>query len=253
MELPIKKEKANRVNPKKIIIYGNPKTGKTVATSQLDNCLNIDLEDGSNFVEALKINVLQLARESDKSPLVVLKDIINSIKSSNKESGTYLYKYIAVDTASSLEDIVLPLANKLYKNTAQGKNWDGDDVTLLGNGAGYRWTRMALSMVLNELEEICDTLIILGHMKEKLVGKGGEEMNERGLALTGQMARIVASQVDAVGYIYRKDNQTIVDFTATESLVCGGRCAHLVNKKVVLIESDKDNNIKVNWSEIFLD
>lgn len=135
----------------------------------------------------------------------------------------------------------------------QGKNWVGDDVTLLGNGAGYRWTRMALSMVLNELEDICDTLIILGHMKEKLVGKGGEEMNERGLALTGQMARIVASQVDAVGYIYRKDNQTIVDFTATESLVCGGRCEHLINKKVVLIESDEDNNIKVDWSEIFLD
>ncbi len=134
-----------------------------------------------------------------------------------------------------------------------GKNWTGDDVTLLANGAGYRFTRMALSMVLNELEEICDTLIILGHMKEKLVGKGGEEMNERGLALTGQMARIVASQVDAVGYIYRKDNQTIVDFTATESLVCGGRCDHLINKKVVLIESDEDNNIKVDWSEIFLD
>ena len=136
MELPIKKEKANRVNPKKIIIYGNPKTGKTVATSQLDNCLNIDLEDGSNFVEALKINVLKLARESDKSPLVILKDIINSIKASNKESGTYLYKYIVIDTVSALEDIVLPLANKLYKGTTQGKNWTGDDVTLLGNGAG---------------------------------------------------------------------------------------------------------------------
>lgn len=253
MELPIKKAKANRVNPKKIIIYGNPKVGKSTALSKLDNCLIIDVENGTNFLEALKINVLELAKKNEKSPLVILKDVINSIKERNKEIDGYLYKYIAIDTVSALEDIVLPLANKLYKNTNMGKNWTGDDVTLLANGAGYRFTRMALSMVLNELEEICDTLIILGHMKEKLVGKGGEEMNERGLALTGQMARITASQVDAVGYIYRKDNQTIVDFTATESLVCGGRCDHLINKKVVLIESDEDNNIKVNWSEIFLD
>lgn len=253
MELPIKKEKANRVNPKKIIIYGNPKSGKSTALSQLDNCLIIDVEDGTNFLEALKINVLEIAKRDDKSPLIVLKEVINSIKAHNTENGNYLYKYIAIDTVSALEDIVLPLANKLYKNTVQGKNWTGDDVTLLGNGAGYRFTRLALGMVLNELEEICDTLIILGHIKDKMVTRGGEEMNEQGLDLTGKMAGIVASKADAVGYIYRKDNQTIVDFTATESMVCGGRCEHLINKKVVLIESDDDNNIKVDWSGIFLD
>lgn len=253
MELPTKKEKPNRINPKKIIIYGNPKSGKSTALSQLDNCLIIDVEDGTNFLEALKINVLEIAKRDDKSPLIVLKDVINSIKAHNTENGNYLYKYIAIDTVSALEDIVLPLANKLYKNTVQGKNWTGDDVTLLGNGSGYRFTRMALSMVLNELEEICDTLIILGHIKDKMVTRGGEEMNEQGLDLTGKMAGIVASKADAVGYIYRKDNQTIVDFTATESMVCGGRCEHLINKKVVLIESDDDNNIKVDWSEIFLD
>lgn len=253
MELPIKKEKANRVNPKKIIIYGNPKTGKSTALSQLDNCLIIDVEDGTNFLEALKINVLELARKTEKSPLVVLKDVINSIKAHNKESGSYLYKFIAIDTVSALEEIVLPLANNMYKKTVQGKNWDGDDVTLLANGAGYRWTRLALAMVINELEEICDTLIILGHIKDKMVTRGGEEMNEQGLDLTGKMAGILASKVDAVGYIYRKDNQTIVDFTATETMVCGGRCDHLINKKVVLIESDEDNNIKVDWSEIFID
>tara|TARA_R110000850_G_scaffold65151_2_gene145973 strand:- start:2318 stop:3079 length:762 start_codon:yes stop_codon:yes gene_type:complete len=253
MELPIKKEKANRVNPKKIIIYGNPKTGKSTALSQLDNCLIIDVEDGTNFLEALKINVLELARKTEKSPLVVLKDVINSIKAHNKENGSYLYKFIAIDTVSALEEIVLPLANNMYKKTVQGKNWDGDDVTLLANGAGYRWTRLALAMVINELEEICDTLIILGHIKDKMVTRGGEEMNEQGLDLTGKMAGILASKVDAVGYIYRKDNQTIVDFTATETMVCGGRCDHLINKKVVLIESDEDNNIKVDWSEIFID
>ena len=253
MELPKGKIKATRKNPKQIILFGNPKIGKTTALSQLDNCLVIDLESGSDFVDAMKIDVLTIAREEGKKPVIILKDVINSIRSANKEAGKNVYKFIAIDTVSALEDIVLPLANKLYRNTAQGKNWDGDDVTLLGNGAGYRWTRLALKMVIAELEELCDTLIILGHIKDKLVGTAGEEMNERGLDLTGKMSAILASMVDAVGYMYREDNETIVSFIATESMVCGGRCPHLINKEVTLIKSDDDNNITVDWSKIFVD
>ena len=43
---------------------------------------------------------------------------------------------ITIDTVSALEDISLELANKLYKNTPMGRNWIGDDVTKLPNGAG---------------------------------------------------------------------------------------------------------------------
>lgn len=253
IELPTGKTKATRKNPKKIIIFGNPKTGKTSALANLDNCLIIDVEDGTNFLESMRINILQLAEESGKDPIVVLKNVINKIKEANKTNNGYVYKYIAIDTVSALEDLVLPLAGKLYRDTAQGKNWKGDDVTMLANGAGYRWTRLALMMVINEIEELCDTLIILGHIKDKLVQKDGEEFNERLLDLTGKMGAILSSKVDAIGYIYRKDNKTIVDFQASDSLVCGGRCDHLINKKVTLIESDENNNISVNWSEIFLD
>jgi Cdc6-like AAA superfamily ATPase len=253
MILPDKKVPASRVNPKKIILYGNPKTGKTLALSELEDCLIIDVESGSDFVDAMKIDVLNLAREENKKPIIILKNIINSIAKANKEKGSYVYKYIAIDTVSALESVVLPLANKLYTNTAQGKSWTGDDVTLLGNGAGYRWTRIALKMIIAELEEVCDTLIILGHVKDKLVGKAGEEMTERGISLTGQMPVILASMADAVGYMYREDNRTVVSFIATESMICGGRCPHLLNKEVDLIVSDDEGNIKVDWSEIFVD
>lgn len=253
IELPTTKIKASRKNPKKIIIFGNPKTGKSTALSALDNCLIIDVENGTNFLDALKINVLELAKSENKEPIAVLKSVIKKIKEANEANGGYVYKYGAIDTVSALEDLVLPLAGNLYKKTPQGKNWKGTDITLLANGAGYRWTRMALQMVINELEELFDTLIILGHVKDKLVQKDGEEMNERLLDLTGRMGAILASKVDAIGYIYRDDNKTIVNFQASDSLVCGGRCEHLINKKVTLIESDENNNITVNWSEIFID
>jgi hypothetical protein len=65
--------------------------------------------------------------------------------------------------------MVLVLANKLYKETPQGRNWQGDDVTTLPNGAGYQYTRRALWIVLEELEQCFDTLIILGHLKDDTI------------------------------------------------------------------------------------
>lgn len=253
IELPLKKIKAELVNPQRIILFGNPKVGKTTALAALPKCLIIDVESGSGYVDALKINVLAIAKEENKTPLTVLKSVIKKIKEANKANGGYVYKYGAIDTITALEDLLLPLAKQLYVNTPQGKNYTGNDVTELANGSGYRYTREAMKIVLNELDEIFETLIILGHVKDKLVSNAGEEMNERGLDLTGKLASIVASKADAIGYIYREYNETIVNFTADNSLVCGGRCKHLINKKVKLIESDDDNNITVDWSEIFID
>ena len=136
IELPNEKTKASRVNPKKIILFSNPKSGKTSAAAALENNLILDLEDGSEFLDALKINVLEISRKSGNSPLIVLKEVINKIAESNKAKGEYTYKYITIDTVSALEDIALELGNKLYKNTPMGRNWIGDDVTKLPNGAG---------------------------------------------------------------------------------------------------------------------
>ena len=55
--LPTKKEKPTRFNPKRLIIYSKPKTGKTTAFSGLEDNLLMDLENGSDYVEAMKIKI----------------------------------------------------------------------------------------------------------------------------------------------------------------------------------------------------
>jgi hypothetical protein len=251
-KLPSKKEGASRVNPKSIVIFSQPKMGKTTIVAELDNCLIIDIEGGSNFVTALKYDVIKISKEENKIPIIVLKELIDAIAVSNKAKNGYTYKYLALDTVTALEAIVLPLAGKMYKETSMGRNWQGDDVTSLPNGAGYRYTRKALEMVLNELEEVCDTLIILGHVKDKLIEKEGKEMNERGLDLTGKQPSILCSQVDAVGYLYRKEKETIINFISSENLLSGSRCDHLKGKEVVVAKSDETGQIKVDWSQIFI-
>lgn len=252
MELPKVKTKATRINPRTMVLFGKEKSGKTTILSGLDECLIIDLEGGTDFIEALKFDVIKESKATKTLPVIVLKNLINTIKTKNNENKGYIYKYIALDTVSALEDIVLPLANKMYRDTPQGRNWVGDDVTTLPNGAGYRFTRLALFTIINELEEICDTLIISGHVKDKMIEVRGEEINERGLDLIGKSSSILCSKVDAIGYVYRKENETVINFKPSESLIVGGRSKHLIGKEIVVASSDENNNITTDWSKIFI-
>lgn len=252
IELPKKKDSAVRRDPKTMILFGQPKTGKSTVLAELDNCLIIDLEEGTDFLSALKVDVLKEARKAGVPAIAVLQDVIKSLKKANEEKGSYVYKYIAIDTVTALEDMVLPLAASDYKKTPMGRNWVGTDVTTLPNGAGYRFTREALQKVIDALKEVTDTLIITGHVKDKLVEVDGEEMNERGLDLTGKMPAILCAKVDAIGYMYRDDKKTMINFESSDSLLVGARSEHLKGKRIAVAESDENNKIKVDWSQIFI-
>ena len=253
-ELPKEVVNATRINPKKIIIFSAVKTGKSEAVSRLKDNLILDLEDGSGYINGLIINVLDIAKKEDITPLAALRLVINKIKSSNKEKGGYTYKYITIDTVSAMEEnYSIELALRLYKDTVQGRNFQGDDVRKLPNGNGWQYVREAVQMILNELEQLCETLIILGHTKEKLVDFNGEELTQKGLDLAGKLSSIVCAESDAIAYLYRKDNQTIANFQPSESLTVGARPLHLKNRKIVLLESDEEGNITSHWDKIFLD
>lgn len=51
---------------------------------------------------------------------------------------------------------------------------------------------------------LCDNFILIGHTKDKLINKNGEEMAEMSLDLVGALANIICGEADAVGYVYRK-------------------------------------------------
>jgi len=251
--LPTERLKATRVNAKKIIIFSAPKTGKSLALSMLQDNLIVDLEDGSEFIDGLKINVLAIAKKEGISPLLALREVINKVKESNEKKGDFTYKYISIDTVSGLEEYyALDLALKLYKDTPIGRNFTGDDVRKLPNGAGYMWLRMAVTMILNEFEDLCDTLIITGHTKERVVDNQGKEMVTQALDLAGKLGSIICSQSDAICYLYRKNNQTIANFQPSEQLVVGARPEHLKGKEIILLESDENGVITDHWDQIFI-
>lgn len=241
--LPKEKVKAKVENPRFLIIFGKPKAGKTTLASKLDNNLIIDLEGGSEFLEALAVQARSVKD---------LGEIANAIREEIKSTGKKPYKYITLDNASRLEEICLSYAATLYRQTPMGKNYQGNDIRTLPNGSGYMYLQQAVRKVIDMFRDLCDNFILIGHLKDKMINKEGEELSEMSLDLVGKLANIICGEADAVGYVYRKKNETHISFEGGDNSVREARAPHLRGKNIVIAESDDDNNIKVYWDKIYL-
>ena len=172
----------------------------------LDENIIIDLEDGYDYLEAL---VVKAKSVSD------LREIANAIKESNDANGYTTQIRNKVDQRNKRlpEDMVLSLALNLYQQTPMGKNYN-DDVRKLANGAGYLYLREAFFKVLTcSKENAAPPLGILVTLcDKKMINKEGKELSEMSIDLTGKTSRLVAADADAIAYIYRRKNQTIIEF-----------------------------------------
>ena len=241
--LPKEKVKAKVENPRFLIIFGKPKAGKTTLASRLDNNLIVDLEGGSEVLEALAVQARSVKD---------LGDIATAIREEIKQTGKKPYKYITLDNASRLEEICLSYAAQLYRATPMGKNYSGNDVRTLPNGSGYMYLQQAVRKVIDMFRDLCDNFILIGHTRDKLINKEGEELSEMSLDLVGKLANIICGEADAVGYVYRKRNETHISFEGGDNSVREARAPHLRGKNIVIAESDENNDIKVYWDKIYL-
>lgn len=238
IELPSKKVEGTRVNAKRLVIYSKPKTGKTSLFALLDNNLIIDLENGSDYVSALKVKANSV-------------EDIQAIGEEIKKQGKP-YKYLTVDTVTVLEDMVKPLALTLFKKTAMGASSSVTDVLKLPNGAGYLYLREAFFKVLDYIDTLAENIILSGHLKDKAVNDSGEMVMAANIDLTGKIKSLICANADAVGYLFRDGNKTILSFESNDEVTCGARPLHLRNQAIVLGESDKDGNLTAHWDKIYV-
>ena len=89
--------------------------GKSTALASLPNALCIDLENGGyDYIDAVKIKA---------NSVQDIKEICTAIKEAN-----YPYQFIVLDTITALEDMVKPLALKLYLDTVAGSKFTGKNI-----------------------------------------------------------------------------------------------------------------------------
>lgn len=241
--LPTSPIKAVAENPKYLILYGLPKAGKTSCLAQLDNNLIIDLEGGSTFVDAMAIQCRTITD---------LGEAASAIRAKNKEVGHNFYRHITIDNATRLEDICMGYACQLYRQTELGKKWTGTDVTTLPHGAGYGYLRTAVKKVIDMFKDLCDEFILVGHVKDSIVEKDGVETSAKEIDLVGKLGKIVCGLADAVGYVYRKGNETHISFKGgTDDTIMEARARHISNKDIVIATGNDDGTITTYWDKIY--
>jgi hypothetical protein len=169
------------------------------------------------------------------------------------------YDYIAVDTVTALEEMCIPLAEQLYASTPMGASWTTKgkaqygNILNLPNGAGYSWVREAFTKIVDYIKTWAPRIILLGHVKETLLEKGGAEFSSLDMDLTGKLKRITMSKADAIGYLVRKGNQNILSFKTSDDVSCGARPVYLRNQEIVVSEIEDDGTVTSHWDKIFID
>ena len=263
--LPTERRKATDYNPRLMVLFGKPKSGKSSLMASLDNNLIIDLEDG---YRSLDVMCVQARSAAD------MFNIKAAIEKKNHENGDKpFYRFITIDNATRLEEMSIVFANSLYRKTSMGQSWgyqkdkignllkDANgkpvpdpkaDVRQLPNGAGYLYMRQALKEMINMFKPLCDTLVLVCHVKDKQIKKNEEETTEMTVDLAGKTGDIICGEADAIGYVSRQDNKTLITFKGGDNTIRGSRPLHLREKVFCVAESDPDGNLKVDMSQIFL-
>lgn len=236
--LPTEKRDPLRLNPSFLLLYGSPKVGKTTFLSALEDNLILDLERGSELIPALSVRIDNLSELNEAGSEIYKKKLDGKP-----------FKYISVDTISTLEDWVEWEATETYMKTPMGSKFNlgiprekWDSVLSLPNGAGYFWLRLCMVRWLDKLYKLSDHVILVAHLKDKLLeGKKGHEISVKDIDLIGKSRNIVSARMDAIGYMYRNEDKLMISFKSDESVVCGSRCKHLAGVE-----------IEANWKQIFI-
>lgn len=236
--LPKEKIPAETQDPRRLILFSKPKVGKSTALANLPNCLCIDLEGGGyDYIDAVKIKVTSVKE---------LQEVCKAIKDAKCP-----YKFIALDTITRLEDMVKPLALKIFQSTPAGSNFTGDDVLDAAHGAGYGAIRKAIEMCIDMVSKCAPNIILVCHSKDAAVNS--TDLTAKQIDLLGKTSRVLASKSDAIGYMSRdEDSNTILSFNTNDtSIEAGARPEHLRNKEVKLGEMQPDGTLQFHWERIY--
>lgn len=221
MELPTSRIPATRKSPRLLTLFGQSKVGKTTTLAKLDNCLIIDTEQGTDMVDAMKVNV---------SNLQEFMGVLKAIKSSENQ-----YRYIAVDT---LDNIVHWMEDFVCKQ--EGVKTIGD----LEFGKGYAIVRDNVMKIIGQLKELpTNGLILVGHRKKTLIATESDiKVNTSSLDLSGKLKNFIMADSDAIGYVFRDEDGIKVSFQADNETEAGARCEHL-----------RGAVVDFEWSNIYVD
>jgi len=241
------KQKATIDYPRTIVMFSFPKVGKTEALSQLPNNLIWDFDDSAAYYDNIRASF-------DKSTLQnyfdsFIKNYQNALEDV-KQNGKF--KFCTIDTiTAAYEELANMLAVREY-NSVENKNLALDyDITRLAYGLGYSYKRDSIKKLISSIQNLCDVLIITGHIGDKSINKETGSIDVADIDLEGKMKNILAYKVDAIGVFYRSStNENSIKFQHNNLIAAGTRAKHLSGETIKVSEM-KNKKLITFWENIF--
>lgn len=126
------------------------------------------------------------------------------------------------------------------------------DVRQLAQGSGYLYLRKAIRYLIDMYKPLCETLILVTHIKDRQIRVDNEEMSEMSIDLAGKLSDIICGEADAIGMVYRQGNKTYISFEGGDNTIREARCPHLRGKKILVAESNDNNEVVFDSSKLFI-
>ena len=108
IELPTKRRDVQNYNPKLLVLFGRPKSGKSSLMASLDSNLIIDLEDGYRALSVMSVNVHN-AQE--------IFEVANAVDAKIKEERKFPYRFITIDNVNFLTYPSIDFCHLSFANT----------------------------------------------------------------------------------------------------------------------------------------
>lgn len=242
---------------KRLLIVSQPKVGKTHLLTELPNNYIVNYDDSLQHFGATGVDINEYAMEQGIGPISATKRIAEAIREEKlANDGVGPYDYITLDTVTDLERICEPYAKLKFQKTPQGADFKGNILTDLEYGAGYLKLRDAFNEILRLFWNLPNkTLILTGHLRESSVRSKGTTVAAVDIGLTGKLKQIVSQKCDAIGTLYRSDdeeNTNVLSFvTRNDDLVTGARPKHLSGKEFNISHLNDDGDLETHWDMIF--
>ena len=247
--LPIKAKEIKSNEPNSLILVSDPKCGKSTILAQLPDSLIISTEPkGYDFLSANYVEAL-----NHKDFKAITKELL--------EIKPFPYKFVCIDTMTSLDEWSEDVGTINYMKSTQGKRFnrteDGIPITRsdvnwqtvhdLANGSGYKWSRSVMTEWIDTYLFLPCHIIFVAHSNSIMIGES--ELKEKTLLVTGKLRTIIPSRVDGVGFMYREKDTNYLSFDPNQLNLAYGCRFDLGNR--VEISKKINNKITTKWENIF--
>ena len=213
-------EKTPQIEPTTLLFYGVPKVGKTTLASLLPDSIIFDFEEGTNYITHPR--VITVKKNKD---LALFEQWYT-----NPEKNTFRAKFAIIDSLTAVEQMIdntIVLSHNI--DNPKEKIASAMD---LAYGVGTASLRNKFLSLINYVKRFADRIIFIGHVKKKDLSsdKIARIINE--LDLTGKLASVIPSQIDAIAYMYRTGEELVMSFESNDDVIRGSRIKNIADKEI---------------------